>query len=42
MPDSVDSRPASGQPMADARVEHGPPQFGSSAIALIVGIIVGI
>src|SRR3954451_24108209 len=37
MPDPVDSRTTSGQPMDEAGVSHGPPQFGlTSAVALIV------
>ena len=43
MSDPVDSRPASGQPMDDAGVNAGPPQFGlTSATALIVGSIIGV
>ena len=37
------SRPASGHPVDDAGVNHGPPQFGlTSATALIIGTIVGV
>ena len=43
MSDPVDRRPASGQPVDDAGVDHGPPQFGlTSATALIIGTIVGV
>ena len=43
MPDPVDSRPTSGQPMDQAGVNAGRPQFGlTSATALIIGTIVGV
>ena len=43
MSDPVDRRPASGQPVDDAGVHHGPPQFGlTSATALIIGSIIGV
>ena len=43
MSDPVDRRPASGQPVDDAGVNHGPAQFGlTSATALIIGTIVGV